>query len=485
MELIRKVRKTGFTIAPEAGSPRLREVINKNIAEAEIFNTVRDAFQLGWNLIKLYFMIGLPTETPEDLQALVELVMRLRRIRVPGRGRGQLNVSLATFIPKPHTPFQWARQISLEESREKLRWVEERLSVSGVQFKWQNPRMSLLEGVFARGDRRLGAALAAAHRRGCRFDGWSDRFDHKSWEEAFAETGIDPGFFTGRERDPAEPLPWDHIDSRVDRKFLKSEWERALRQSPTPDCRRGDCQTCGVCDFKDIRPRVYETLAADAGTARREAQNPARPAKPRPVELCFEKLGPARFFGHLELVKIFLRAMRRAKLPVTYSEGFHPKPKVSFENPLPTGMESEEERMVLTLSEDIPADALADRLNAQLPEGLRALACARRKAGDPAADRCVYRVIFPGPVPEALDPDRGVRPDLEQTLNVVSVKGKLKKFVLRDILFGVERIDSATLALCMACSPGSAVRPSEILKQVFRVPEERLGAVRIRKLRTP
>jgi radical SAM-linked protein len=169
---------------------------------------------------------------------------------------------------------------------------------------------------------------------------------------------------------------------------------------------------------------------------------------------------------------------------VTYSEGFHPKPKVSFEDPLPTGMESEEERMVLTLSEDIPAAALADRLNAHLPEGLRAFACARRQGGDPAGDRCVYRVSFPEPPPGALDPDRAVSPDPEQPLNVVSGKGKLKKFILRDILFHIERIDSATLALTMACGAGNAVRPSEILKQVFRVPEERLGAVRIRKLRT-
>ena len=212
MSLIKRVRKTGFTIAPEAGSQRLRDVINKNISEAEILSAVENAFELGWRVIKLYFMIGLPTETEADLQAIVDLV---RRLRGPKGRKGQINVSVATFIPKAHTPFQWAPQISLEASRYKIRWLQRQLKLPGVKFKWQNPEVSMIEGVFARGDRRLADLLEAAHASGCRFDGWSDQFALDRWQQAFDQTGTDPSVYTTRARDLGEPLPWDHLDLRV------------------------------------------------------------------------------------------------------------------------------------------------------------------------------------------------------------------------------------------------------------------------------
>ena len=171
MELIKKVRKTGFTIAPEAGSQRLRDVINKDISEADIFETVENAFALGWKIIKLYFMIGLPTETPADVEAIVDLVKRLKSISKTTGRTGKINVSVATFVPKPHTPFQWAPQIPLSEAREKILWLKDKLRLSKVQFKWQNPDVSFLEGLWARGDRRLSKLLITAYQKGCRFDG--------------------------------------------------------------------------------------------------------------------------------------------------------------------------------------------------------------------------------------------------------------------------------------------------------------------------
>ncbi len=393
MELIRKVRKTGFTIAPEAGSQRLRDVINKGISEQEIFDTVADAFQLGWSLVKLYFMVGLPTETEEDLAALVQLVQRLRRIKGVSPRRGQINVSLATFIPKPHTPFQWAAQLSLAESRSRMRWVQDRLDLSGVQFKWQNPEMSLLEGVFARGDRRLGRVLLAAWRRGCRFDGWSDHFDFPAWMEAFAECGVEPEFYTVRERRLDEPLPWDHIDTRVTREFLKTEWEKAVAGSPTVDCRDGLCHGCGVCDFQGIEPRVHHEIPADEAPPPSVPEPPARPVFYQKLQVsATPKPGRARFFGHLELVNIFLRALKRAGVAVKFSEGFHPKPKVAFDNPLPTGIESEEEHLVVTVPLEVTPGHLVDGLNAHLPEGLHVSACGSDVCRAPA--RCVYRIHF-------------------------------------------------------------------------------------------
>ena len=185
MELIRKVRKTGFTIAPEAGSQRLRDVINKNITEADIVETVENAFSLGWKMIKLYFMVGLPTETHADIEAIADLVKCLKTITKRQGRRGKINVSVATFVPKPHTPFQWEPQISLETALEKINWLKENLKLPGIHIKWQDPRVSMIEGVWARGDRKLNKVLINAWKSGCRFDGWTDFFNYDRWVSVF------------------------------------------------------------------------------------------------------------------------------------------------------------------------------------------------------------------------------------------------------------------------------------------------------------
>ena len=477
MELIRKVRKTGFTIAPEAGSQRLRNVINKNISEAEIVDTVRDAFQMGWQLVKLYFMIGLPTETQEDLQALVDLAHRLRKLKGPAGRRGQLNISVATFIPKAHTPFQWAPQLALEESRARLRWIQEGLKAGGIEFKWQNPEMSQLEGVLARGDRRLGTVLRAAHRRGCRFDGWGDQLNSRTWMEAFAEAGVDPDFYLSRKRDAHEPLPWDHIDILVDKAFLKSEWEKALTEGLTDDCRFGACNACGVCDFKAVAPRIHSQTLAGEGTAGHSGGLQA--AVYRKLQVSYSKMGPARFFGHLELVNIFLRALRRAGIPLKFSEGFHPKPRVAFDNPLPTGMESEDERMVVSVASEVAPADLMKGLNAELPEGLAVHACSEDIENPPAI--CTFRICFEQQLPEEFKASL-VNLDYDRCLEVSSQKGKLKKIVLRDTLLDIRLLDPALMEMTLSCETGKSVRPMEVLKQVFALPAEMLSGVRVCKL---
>jgi radical SAM family uncharacterized protein/radical SAM-linked protein len=471
MELIRQVRKTGFTIAPEAGSQRLRDVINKNVTEAEIVETVQDAFRSGWQLIKLYFMIGLPTETEEDLAQLVSLVRRLSRLKGSGRRRAHINVSAATFIPKAHTPFQWQPQLELSESRSRLRRLQEGLALPGVQFKWQQPEMSLLEGMWARGDRRLGRALLAAYRRGCRFDGWGDSFDFSAWMDAFAEAGIDPAFYTTRPRSPNEPLPWDHIDSGVSKEFLAREWENALASHLTPDCRRGECQGCGACDFAALQPRVHRV---DPPALKSPAVDDGPPYKK--VQISYEKVGSARFFGHLELANILLRALRRAAIPVKFSEGFHPKPKVSFDDPLPTGTESEEEHLVLTVPQRVAPQTIMDGLNAQLPEGLRVHTCSEQIS--PAEPCCTYRVSFAAPVSlPSIPADSG------RLLQASTHRGRLKKIELKDILIKVEVLDPRRLELTLNCQPGKAMRPAELLSQVFEVPESAIRSAVIRKLK--
>jgi radical SAM family uncharacterized protein/radical SAM-linked protein len=478
MQLIRQVRKTGFTIAPEAGSQRLRDVINKNVTEDEIVRTVQDAFEMGWRLVKLYFMIGLPTETDEDLRETVRLVRRLRTLRGPGGHRGQLNVSFAAFIPKPHTPFQWASQMGLAQARETLGRLRRELALPGVEFKWQNAEMSLLEGVLARGDRRLGAAVEAAFRRGSRFDGWGDRLDLGRWQAAFAEVGIDPDFYTTRPRDPGEPLPWDHIDIRVDKSYLKAEWEKAVAGTATGDCRDGSCNACGSCDFDRVQPRVHHRMTEPQALV----PPPAPPAAFKKIQVSYSKIGPARFFGHLELANLFLRALRRAAIPVKYSEGFHPKPKVAFDDPLPTGFESEEERMVVTVAADLAPSRLLDGLNAALPDGLRVHACTESIADAPPVIRFRVRFQDPLPDPERFDMDRV---DFGRELELQSSKGKLKKIALKDILHEIGVLSPCELVLKLSREPGKSVRPSTVLEHVFGLAEQAIASARIIRLKSP
>ena len=481
MKLIKTVRKTGFTIAPEAGSQRLRDVINKNISEAEIIATVKDAFDLGWQVIKLYFMIGLPTETAEDLKALVDLVKALRNIKSSQQRRGRINVSLATFIPKPHTPFQWAAQLSLAESEDRLMQVQDQLKLSGLKFKWQNPQVSWLEGVWARGDRRLSRLLVAAYRQGCKFDGWSDHFRYDLWEAAFDEEGVDPGFYTTRTRDVCEPLPWDHIQTQVTKAFLNDEWERAVRGALTGDCRVDDCNQCGVCDFELIEPVTHPDFSDTADEMRPSKFE--RPATYKKLSVLYVKQGAARFFGHLELVNIFLRALKRAGIKVKFSEGFHPKPKISFDNPLPVGIESLKERFIITVPDHIRPQAVKDGLNAHLPAGLMITHCqqAPRKKAAASHPLVRYRVEIKEDLFEEtrLKAFNGMP---EAPITLTGKKGKLKKLDLKDIVESYEWINSRQLNLTLKSQPGKTVRPFDVLRYIFKLSEEQVKQATIIKL---
>ena len=252
MAQIKRVRKTGFTIAPEAGTDRLRQVINKGITEEDLLTTCRDAFSLGWKLIKLYFMVGLPTETETDVEAIVDLAKKARNRGGQGKGRPvQINLGVATFIPKPHTPFQWEPQISLEESKRRINRLKQMLPRQGFKIKWHDPEQSLLEGVFSRGDRRLSRLLETAWNKGARLDSWSEHFNLERWRQAAAECDLDLEDYL-RRREIGEILPWEHLHSGVDRSFLEAEYGKSLQQEYTPDCRNHGCQGCGLCDFKTV-----------------------------------------------------------------------------------------------------------------------------------------------------------------------------------------------------------------------------------------
>ncbi len=254
LEETQKVRKSSLTYAMEAGTQRLRDVINKGITEDNLISSVSDAFASGWSSVKLYFMFGLPTETFEDLDGISDLANKVVRkyFETPKHMRAKglrVNCSASCFVPKAFTPFQWEPQDTIEQFQEKQKHLCRIMHIKGVEFNWHEPQVSFLEAVFARGDRRTADALEAAWRLGCRFDGWTDQFKFDKWMEAFEQTGVDPKFYANRRREKDELLPWAFIDAGVTQSFLWRERERAMAEMPTPDCRKG-CQGCGLKRFE-------------------------------------------------------------------------------------------------------------------------------------------------------------------------------------------------------------------------------------------
>lgn len=474
MEEIRKVRKTGFTLAPEAGSERLRQVVNKGITEEDLLATAHTAFGLGWRLIKLYFMIGLPTETAQDRAAIVDLAAQVKRAG-KGSGGADVNVAVSTFVPKPHTPFQWERQLSMAETLVEQERLREALRGKKLRFKWHEAPMSFIEGVFARGDRRLGAVLERAVELGCRFDGWRDHFRFDLWQQAFADCGLDPDWYL-RQRQPDEVLPWEHIDSGIPKSFFLAERERALAGVYTPDCRHGDCAGCGVCDFETLRPQLATAAFADA-----EVPPSVAPAEqPAKVRLLVSKAGTARFVSHLEFMTVLHRAIRRADIPVRFSAGFHPAPQVSFPDALPTGVESDAEVIDIKLSRPMAAEVLAAALNAELPGGFAVLGAEEVAWSTPAPSCCIAASTYRIQLPEGLE--QGLDDRLAAFLTAAEVpverlkKGRLQTLDLRAGVLEAERRDGA---LWLTLSKGS---PVPVAAWLLALNQDEVAHLPIRKL---
>lgn len=370
---IRKVRKTGFTLAPEAGTERLRQVVNKGIKAEDLLASAHTIYTLGWRLIKLYFMLGLPTETREDLEGIVELAAAVKKSARGTEGGGDVNVAVSTFVPKAHTPFQWEAQLNLEQTKERQYWLRDRLKKKKLRLKWHEAELSALEGLFARGDRRLGAVIATAADLGCCFDSWRDFFEFSRWEEALERHDLKLEFYL-RARDENEVLPWDHLSCGIPKEFFVRERARGVRLEYTPDCRDGKCSHCGVCDFEQIKMRYAEPdpNLRVSEPADELAEAPAAEERYK-VRLQLSKRGKARFVSHLEFMTVVNRALRRIKAPVRYSAGFHPHPRISFPDALPTGVESETEIIDVELFRAPDVSALRTRLNAELPENFAVL----------------------------------------------------------------------------------------------------------------
>jgi radical SAM family uncharacterized protein/radical SAM-linked protein len=482
---IKRVRKTGFTIAPEAGTQRLRDVINKNISDAEIFETVERVASQGWSSIKLYFMVGFPTETRADLDGLCDLALKVRRIARRYEKDFDVTVSVGTLVPKPQTPFQWDPQLSTEESGRRMRYVVDKLRPFHLAVKYWDPKISWLEGILTRGDRRLAPVIAAAEEAGCGFDSWTEHYRPDLWQRVFKEHGIDPEWWL-RRRSYDEVLSWDHLDARVTKGFLLADRKKVdvAGSLTTFDCRDDLCAGCSACFEGDIRNRLAKygedpfgdgrklplhmtqrvagghdfgkkledamkgrthgvrdqaaKSGADAAkailrrrnrpanpSARRWHTTPGAPGAPGPAKaflpesiarevplddaqvleqrrasfgererlevesgrmppraphrsgtrahryrVRYRRTGGLRFLSHLELLKLVYRALTRAELPLRFSEGFHPKPKVMFGPPLPVGLESDDEELDIFLDDPRETGELLEKLRAQCPAGV-------------------------------------------------------------------------------------------------------------------
>ncbi|MFH1007478.1 MAG: TIGR03960 family B12-binding radical SAM protein [Candidatus Latescibacterota bacterium] len=519
-EAVSRVRKSGLTFAPEAGTQRLRDVINKKVTEDDLLGAAKIAYEKGWNLIKLYFMIGLPTETYADLDGIVDLVGKVARI-ARGNGGKSLNVSISPFSPKPNTPFQWDPQDTISSLRDKCLYLSKHIPRKSVHLRWRDPEVTGIETLLARGDRKISHVIHRAWEKGAKFDEWSEHFDFSRWTSALDDLGIALEDELGP-RIPGSPLPWEIIKSGIRSDFLLREREKAARAEVTPDCRTGACTGCGIRDLGYKRqfaktPFVAEnpenaqdaerqkiaessaTLAAptvkssegEGATAGTEGQFGRKVRKRRSaaapsmaltkVRLRYAKEEEMRFIGHLDVTRAFDRAIRQARIPIAYSQGFHPHPKAAFGPPLALGLESVAEYVDLQLSEPYPWDIVAS-LNNVLPPGIRIVEAkpifGKTPALNAAINAATYRVSLPGDG----DLTRAVE-DLLASSSVMLRRTTPKGTKEVDVRSGVRELSLTPDALRMMITLGqqSSPRPIELLEHLLGWPSDRilsLGIIR-------
>jgi radical SAM family uncharacterized protein/radical SAM-linked protein len=492
MTQIKRVRKTGFTLAPEAGTDRLRKVINKGITEEDLLQTCKDANVLGWKLLKFYFMFGLPTETDEDILAIGDLVTRAAKTATGSALK--INVSIATFVPKPHTPFQWEPQISIDEAFARIDLVKQSLPKGNYRLKWHDPRQSFLEGVMSRGDRLLSELIEKAWQRGARLDAWSEHYDLRIWQEAAGSCNIDLKKYLGR-RDFSEILPWQHLDTGVDQEFLKDELKKSLAGEYTPDCRVYGCQNCGACDFKEVRPVVQCRSKASNTTDDEPKEDVSTGAVDKTYRqimdsdtirradrahhwyrLFYAKQGNIRFLSHLEIIQVYFQAFRRAGIKLHHTQGFNPVPRVSFSPALPVGTESLAEYLDVDLQEEIEdSEEFSNRINKQLPAGLEIMSIAQtpdRKSEKEVKVSTCYTISMGREFSVA---EKKVLRDFmtgDSFIITKTRKGKPRKLDIRKQVMNLEVAGNNKLELVMVQEDGkAAAKPVEILKAVLGLTE--------------
>ncbi|MBI5068529.1 MAG: TIGR03960 family B12-binding radical SAM protein [Deltaproteobacteria bacterium] len=493
-ERIGRVRRTGFTLAPEAATERMRAVINKGNREEDLLRAVESIFKNGWSLLKLYFMIGLPEERDEDVAAIAQLARRslaaARRALPKGQGSAQINLAASTFVPKPFTPFQWEPMISADETRRRQQIIHAELGGrhGAIHFKPHDSRQSWVEGALALGDRRVGTAVLAAFRAGQRLDGWTEWFDEKRWLEAFAacerEHGVGMDFFARRRRRLDEVLPWDRIDCGVEKSYLQKQAAAARNLAEVVDCVLAPCTVCGACDYDEVKNRVH--LARDYTPAPPPPPRPPPPVERTHVRVRYAKLGRLVALSHLETMHTVLRAIRRAGLPVAFSQGYHPKPRVSFGPALPVGLESHCEHMDLELVGLHDAAAVAGRLGPQLPEGMPIHEARVIDPRSPSISEALRAVHYLAEFPEDWSAARlgeQVQAFLAAERSTVRrqappkesgrrrgekiAPGKQREINLKEIVTHLAVEVDGRVAFSLKADPSGSAKPAEVLAAIF------------------
>jgi len=468
-----QVRKSGITLAPEAGSQRLRDIINKGVTEEAILQACGAAFSQGYTHIKLYFMIGLPFETDSDIIAMAELcrqIIRVWKYRRPAEVKRPLQITLgvSSFVPKCDTPFQWQPQCTVEELKRRQDLLKEHIKpMRSVTVNYHDRQGSLLEAVFARGDRKLGKVLLSAYEKGCTMDGWKEYFRPALWMEAFAENGLTPEEYANREMIIDTPLPWGHIDCGVSTKWMWMEYIKAGRAELTEDCRQGKCNGCGVCkgDWQNVFREPRETQM------------------PTPVDLtqpeeryryrCRLRIdGTAAWLSHLDLLGSVEKTLRRSNLPMAWSTGFNPHMQISWGPAHPVGLYGENEYVDLLLVKR-PEGDLCDAFNQVAAPGLTMLEAREIEHHVPALMAAVnygeYRIELAELAdPEALD-QRITEVMAAEALPVTRVSSKGNKIVdIRPSIHWIRR-EEKNIIYGTWMDRGAAVKPAEMLSLL--VPE--------------
>lgn len=470
-----RVRKTGFTLVPEAGTERLRRVINKNLKDQDILEAAANAFSQGWRLLKLYFMIGLPQEREEDLQAIVSLVREIislgRKILNSPPG---INLSLSSFIPKPHTAFQWLAMEEEESLLEKQKFIKSYLRRNpSIKIKEHSVKNSVLEAVFSRGDRRLAGVLRSAWERGARFDSWKDQSQFLLWEEAFRFHEINHRIYLGSlDRDAR--LPWDHIQTGVKKSYLLKELDKALREETTPSCLETKCGLCQGCDFWNLLEREFpERLEI-----RSEELSPLGEKKEKifRYQAQYAKVDQARFFSHRDLINVLQRVLRRARIEVVHSHGHHPKMLLSFVPALPLGMEGKEEAFEFKSSCEFEEREFLARVNQSVPTGIQFLSLKKLGNSLPSLNGRIQLMVY--------SLDLGAA-EIENALRTIGEERKLgfaraeqivrtliqeyfhkKDEAVQNIVLDEER---KRLFFYIKYSPSKILRPQDVVENIFGI----------------
>ena len=452
LDLLSSARKSGLTLAPEAGTERLRNVLGKKIGDADIFEAFERALSSGWQTFKLYFMIGLPSETDDDIEGLISLLRRLSYIVSRGKGRN-INVALSPFNPKSHTPWQWEKQAGKERLQKKVDKIISGIRKQNINVKYRNFDLSFFEGILGRGDRRLGGVILNAFRRGARLDGWSEWFDPQRWYDSFADAGIDPTRYASAIDEDA-PLPWDHIEKGISKDFLRRDNAKS---------KEGIAPVTAFDRRKDDKPRP-PTAEEGFGRKPRRIVKQTTPGGAYKVRVKYSRGPELRFLSHLDTIRAIYRAFRRAELPLSYSEGYHPHIKVSFGQPLPLGYTSEAEYLDLVLSQPYREEFI-DRLIASLPPGLSITGHKQFYVNASSLSKQLNTARYEVPHIDGLeyDPAQAKAIADRKSLEVIRIKEGVEKRLnagefLQDVL-----IESGQLIIDVWQRPEGHIKPDEIL----------------------